>query len=314
MYVPKGQMHFDLRVLASGLIAWLHQDAGLPHTQISKKVEDHLWASIEAAWSSKDPQKLFHAVQLLLPLESTLDTDVMALLYRHVPDCKMLWRKQKCLNAQPCKPFGYQVSDDTNYLGVYPSKNLILWNSITEEEDARVLHILMVTEQYAKGYFRVLEWLIKRFRNTRNTIKSLLWTASHIVILHLEENRGTLMPMMDPSNPLNDLEALCSTYSAVEKEEEEGVCQAKKVSQYSRKELIQWRRNVQSVHLPNGLCLTIFTRFSEQFLITFACLSNDLPPSKRKIHQMYLEQLQATNTFRTNLFSALCPSIDLVSL
>ena len=117
--------------------------------------------------------------------------------------------------GQKAPPLGYQVSDDTNYPGVYPSKHRILWNRITmEEEDARVLHILLVTQQYAKGYFRVLEWYVQHFRNSRHTIQSILILASQIVLLHLAEHRGTLWCMMAAADPLNDLEALC-THTAV---------------------------------------------------------------------------------------------------
>ena len=37
----------------------------------------------------------------------------------------------------------------------------------------------------------------------------------------------------------------------------DGGCQAKKVSQFSRKEWIQWKKNVQTVDLFNGLFLTV---------------------------------------------------------
>ena len=39
-----------------------------------------------------------------------------------------------------------------------PSKTPILWTRITNEEDKHALHALMVTQQYAKGFFRVLQW------------------------------------------------------------------------------------------------------------------------------------------------------------
>ena len=298
-------MLFELRVLGSGLIAWLHQDTGLPHAQITK-VENDIWACIETAWSSADPNRLFYAVQLQLPL-AAVNTEVMALLCRHVPECTASWKQPH--RRQKAPPFGYQVSDDTSYLGVYPSKHLILWNRTTEEHQARVLHILVVAQQYAKGYFRVLEWSIQRFKNTRHTIKSLLFLASKIVLLHLAEHRGTLWCMMGAPDPLNDLEALCRTYSGLGDEPNHN----KKVSQFSRKEWIQWKKNVQTLDLTHGLFLTIVTRRNQSHFITLACLSST-PPSKNKIHKMYLEFVRADSTnpmtqFWTQVMSALCYSL-----